>query len=74
LKMVATRLRLGDISSRVSTHLVPVENSSVEKPVTLPPGCARLATRPWLSGSVTVKNTMGMERVPWSSALTGGVE
>src|SRR5262249_22234400 len=34
-------------------------NSKLVKPVRLPPGCARLRTRPWPTGSVTWVNTIG---------------
>ena len=30
--------------------------------------------KPWPTGSVTVRNTMGMERVSWRNATTEGVE
>ena len=38
--------------------------ASVMKPVTLPPGRDRLATRPSLTGSDTIANTIGMVRSP----------
>src|SRR5215510_7063230 len=66
--MAVTRRVPGAICLRTSTHLVPSENSKTEKPVMFPPGCDRLATNPWPSGSVTVRNTIGMER-----ALAGGL-
>ena len=43
------------------------------KPVTLPPGCAKLATKPLPTGSATVANTMGMVRVCCISARVVGV-
>src|SRR5262249_45998008 len=73
LKIVVTLLRLGAICLRAPTHLVPNDNSNTAKPVILPPGCARLATRPWPTGSVTDRNTMGIERVSCCRATTEGV-
>src|SRR5262244_1954862 len=42
-------------------------------PVALPPGCARLATKPAPTGSMTVTNTIGTVRVACSNAATVGV-
>jgi hypothetical protein len=39
---MATRLTLGALSLSISSHLLASENSKVVKPVTLPPGFARL--------------------------------
>src|SRR5262249_10503085 len=39
-------------------------------PVALPPGCARLATKPAPTGSMTVTNTIGTLRVACSNAAT----
>src|SRR6516165_5510796 len=44
-----------------------VENSATAKPVTLPPGCARLATKPEPTGSAICVKTIGMLRVSCSS-------
>src|SRR5262249_24533568 len=43
-------------------------------PVTLPPGFARLATMPALTGSATCVNTTGIVRVACCKKLTAGVE
>ena len=43
-----------------------------DRPVTLPPGRARLATRPLPRGSATVANTIGMTEVDCFAANTGG--
>ena len=59
----------GTVSFSSSTHLPPSEPSIVEKPVALPPGRAKLATKPLPTGSETVAKTMGMVRVCCSSVL-----
>ena len=51
------------IAEHTSTHLPPIGNSKLVKPVILPPGCARLLTKPLLTGSITCTNTIGMVRV-----------
>jgi hypothetical protein len=43
------------------------------KPVTLPPGRAKLSTKPCATGSVTIANTTGMVLVSRRSAITDGV-
>ena len=43
------------------------------KPLTFPPGRAKLATNPLPTGSATMAKTMGMLRVCCSSALVVGV-
>jgi len=43
------------------------------KPVMLPPGRDRLATKPLPIGSVTFTKIIGMVRVCWSSAAVVGV-
>jgi hypothetical protein len=72
--MAVTRRVPGAICLRTSTHLVPSENSNTEKPVMFAPGRDKLATKPWPSGSVTVRNTIGMERVACRRPLADGVE
>src|SRR4051794_41004822 len=39
----------------------------------LPPGWARVWTKPWLTGSVTTANTIGVVAVRWRSSSTEGV-
>jgi hypothetical protein len=47
--------------------------SKLVKPVMLPPGCARLATKPAATGSLTSVNTIGMLLVLWrNSRVVGG--
>ena len=55
----STRLSDGCISFSSSSHLPPIENSKLVKPVTLPPGRARFSTMPSLTGSGTMVNTIG---------------
>ena len=69
----AIRLARGRIS-RTNCNLFPAR--SVDKsvmPVTLPPGCPRLATRPLPTGSATAAITMGIVLVARFAALTAGV-
>src|SRR5262249_21520386 len=74
LNKAATGETRGAISLSSSTHLPPSEGSLVAKPVALPPGRDRLATKPLPTGSATVAKTRGMVRVCWSSiAVVGGL-
>ena len=43
------------------------------KPVALPPGCDRLATKPLATGSDRMLNTTGIVRVSRSTAAVPGV-
>src|SRR6516164_6410139 len=64
LNSIAIRATRGAISLSSSTHLPAIVGSVVKvKPVTLPPGCAKLATKPLPIGSATSAKTMGMVRV-----------
>src|SRR5215831_18084940 len=72
--MTATRVRSGAISLRRPSHLPPIENSYIEKPVTFPPGLARLATRPCVTGSEICTNTTGMVLVACLIAVRFVVE
>jgi len=58
--MIAIRFTFGAICTSDSTSFVATENSKKLNPVALPPGRARLCTRPSPTGSVTPTNTMGM--------------
>ena len=54
----------------------PFESNSTTMavmPVTLPPGCARLATSPTLTGSVPIKKTIGIVCVAALLASAAGV-
>src|SRR5262245_14093097 len=59
LKTTASLLTRGAVCLSASSHLVPIENSKLVRPVRLPPGCARFGTRPWPTGSTTCVNTIG---------------
>src|SRR5262249_52108915 len=59
LNMIATRGMGGAMSLSSSTHLPPTLGSRFVNPVVLPPGRARLATKPWATGSLTPVNTIG---------------
>ena len=50
-----------------------ISGDKSDRPVTLPPGRARLATRPLPTGSVTVTKTIGMTAVACLAAMTTGV-
>src|SRR4029450_4804991 len=71
--MTATRVTAGAASLSSSSHLPPTEKSTKSKPVMLPPGRARLLTKPWTTGAAICTNTMGMVVVSCRSAATLGV-
>ena len=50
------RVSLGAISLSSSGHFPPKPYSKCVNPVTLPPGCDMLATKPALTGSATIKH------------------
>src|SRR4051794_7527732 len=56
-----------------SSHLPAWEISTLVKPVTLPPGRAKLATKPLPIGSDTVAKRIGMVRVCCSKIAVSGV-
>src|SRR5262249_39465982 len=59
LKMIATRARPGGIPLSRSSHLPPTENSVPLKPVRLPLGFGRLATKPCATGSGPAQKQLG---------------
>src|SRR5262249_37120096 len=61
--MIANLRRPGAASRKISSLLLPVSANWVDRPVTLPPGRARLATRPVPSGSAATANTIGITDV-----------
>jgi len=71
--MIAARVKRGAISRNSSSHLPPIAPSSLMKPVTLPPGRARLPTKPAPTGSETTAKTTGIVRVSFASAAVTGV-
>ena len=67
-----TRASLGTASLSISSLFVASSNDILENPVTLPPGRARLATRPSPTGSPAFAITMGMEVVAFFAANADG--
>src|SRR5262249_14717504 len=80
-RRIATRVTLGAVSLSNSSHLAAMLYSVPIKPVTLPPGRARLSTKPALTGSPNTGDTIGTVRVacsngppveaPWGSSTSG---
>ena len=62
------RVAPGAISFSSSSHFPLMPYSKIVNPVALPPGCARLATKPAPTGSITVTNMIGMVRVACAMA------
>src|SRR5215510_9357262 len=73
LNKTATRATRGAISFKSCSHFVGIVGSMLVKPVTLPPGSGKLATKPLPTGSETLTNTIGIVRVCCSSAAVVGV-
>ena len=65
-----TRVTLGAICLRSSTHLPPIDQRLLVKPVTLSPGRAKLPTKPSPTGSDAVTKTIGIVRFSRRSADT----
>ena len=68
-----TRTSFGIASLSISSLFVPSSAVRLETPVTLPPGRARLATRPAPTGSPTFAITMGIVVVALFAANAGAV-
>ena len=66
-RMTATRVTPGAICLSSSSHFPLMPYSNRVKPVALPPGRARLSTKPAPTGSVTCTNTIGTVRVACSN-------
>src|SRR5262249_18917690 len=62
-RRTATRVTPGAISFSRSSHFAASAYSYKRKPVTLPPGRARLATKPEPTGSMALTKTIGTVRV-----------
>src|SRR5262245_42830480 len=60
--MIAKRLRPGTTSRKSSSRLPARSADSIDRPVMLPPGRARLATRPAPTGSPDSARTIGIDR------------
>ena len=73
LAMIANRRRPGTTSRNSSSRLPARSVARVDRPVTLPPGRARLATRPVPTGSPATANTIGMADVACFAATTFAV-
>jgi len=67
----ATKIGYGFAQQR--EFLPPVSDIWFDRPVTLPRGRARLATRPVPTGSDAAANTIGMSAVACFAARVGGV-
>ena len=67
-----TRASLRTASLSISSLLVFSSTAKLDSPVTLPPGRARLATKPDPTGSPAFAITMGMVVVALLAALAGG--
>src|SRR5207248_1522037 len=61
-RKIPTRVTFGAISLSNSSHLPPRLYSNAINPVALPPGRARLSTKPALIGSTTTGNTTRIVR------------
>src|SRR5262245_54899165 len=66
-RMTAARVTRGVISLSSSNHFALMPYSNVVKPVALPPGRAKLLTKPAPTGSGVCVNTIGTVRVACSS-------
>src|SRR5215471_7830341 len=73
LAKIANLRRPGTASRKSSRRLAAVSPNWFDKPVRLPPGRARLATRPVLTGSFTVAKTIGIIAVACFAAIAAGV-
>src|SRR5262249_24316515 len=69
-RRTAARVMWGAISLSSSSHFPLMPYSKAVNPVALPPGCARLATNPAPTGSMTLANTIGALRLACCSAAT----
>jgi hypothetical protein len=61
--MIASRRRLGTTWRKSSSRLRAASDCWTDSPVTLPPGRARLTTRPPPTGSTAIGKTMGIADV-----------
>ena len=73
LAMIANRRRPGMTSRKSSSRLPARSVDWSDRPVTLPPGRARLATRPVPTGSPPSAKTIGMTDVACFAASDRGV-
>jgi hypothetical protein len=71
--MIANRWRLGTTSRKGSSRLPAVSVDWIDRPVTLPPGRPRLATKPVPTGSPAAAKTIGITDVACFTAMTDAV-
>ena len=64
--------RVGMLANGAGSQFLSAEFGFGAKPVALPPGCARLCTRPMPTGSVTAAKTIQIVRVRFCNANTLG--
>jgi hypothetical protein len=64
----------GAMSRNSSSHLLPMLASKLVKPVMIPPGRAKLSTKPVPIGSETAVNTIGIQGAACRTAFAAGVE
>jgi len=69
-RRIAAHVRRGAISLSSSSHFALRPYSNPVNPVSLPPGRARLATKPAPTGSGVSVNTIGTVRLVWSNGAT----
>src|SRR5262249_49279482 len=72
-RRTATRVTPGAVCLSSSSHLAPMLNSQFMKPVALPPGRAKLSTKPAPTGSLVAVNMIGTVRVACSNGTTDEV-
>ncbi len=73
LAKIANRRRPGTTSRKSSSRLAARSVCCIDRPVTLPPGRARLATRPVPTGSPAAAKTIGMTDVACMAATITAV-
>jgi len=73
LPTIANRRRPGTISRKSSTRLAATSVCWTDRPVTLPPGRAKLAIRPVPTGSPAAPKTIGMTDVACLAATIASV-
>src|SRR5262245_53956416 len=72
-RRMAARVTLGAISLSNSSHFPLMPYSNWTNPVALPPGRARLLTKPAPTGSGTITNTIGTVRVACSNGAAAAL-
>ena len=72
-RITKTRPTRGATSLSNSNHFPPMLLTKVVMPVMLPPGRAKLSTKPLSAGSPTFTNTIGIELVAFRSGTRAAV-